>query len=229
MRVVIFSGTTEGRALSAELAGLGAQVTAWVATEYGRALQAAPGVELHAGRLDAAGMARALAGADLCIDATHPYAREASRNIRQGAKIAGVPRLRLLAICCRTVTFIHDVDLELHALLKTAARRRERGRPRVQDQHRRKPAPQPSPCVLVRLSLKRLYGLRAKRLPERLEPFEDRILNLHRRAAHGVTPSHGRVPGSSSTAPGVSVPAGGRPGMPALPSATSRNQLSALV
>lgn len=96
MRVVIFSGTTEGRALSAELAGLGAQVTAWVATEYGRALQAAPGVELHAGRLDAQGMAQALAGADLCIDATHPYAREASRNIRQGAEIAGVPRLRLL-------------------------------------------------------------------------------------------------------------------------------------
>lgn len=96
MRVVIFSGTTEGRALSAELAGLGAQVTAWVATEYGRALQAAPGVELHAGRLDAAGMAQALAGADLCIDATHPYAREASQNILKGAEIAGVPRLRLL-------------------------------------------------------------------------------------------------------------------------------------
>ena len=75
MRVVIFSGTTEGRALSAELAGLGAQVTAWVATEYGRTLQAAPGVELHAGRLDAQGKARALAGADLCIDATPPYAR----------------------------------------------------------------------------------------------------------------------------------------------------------
>ena len=142
---------------------------------------------------------------------------------------SGVPRFRLLAVCCRSVTFIHDVDLELHAFLKAAARRRERGRPRVQDQHRRKTAPQPGPCILVRLSLKRRYGLCSRRFPERLEQFENRVLNLHRRAAHGVTPSHGRVPGSSNTAPGVSVPAGGRPGMPALPSATSRSQLSALV
>ena len=142
---------------------------------------------------------------------------------------SGVPRFRLLAVCCRSVTFIHDVDLELHAFLKAAARRHERGRPRVQDQHRRKPAPQPGPCILVRLSLKRRYGLCSRRFPERLEQFENRVLNLHRRAAHGVTPSHGRVPGSSNTAPGVSVPAGGRPGMPALPSATSRSQLSALV
>ena len=68
---------------------------------------------------------------------------------------SGVPRFRLLAVCCRSVTFIHDVDLELHAFLKAAARRRERGRPRVQDQYRRKTAPQPGPCILVRLSLKR--------------------------------------------------------------------------
>ena len=141
---------------------------------------------------------------------------------------SGVPRFRLLAVCFRAVTFIHDVDLELHAFLKAAARRRERGRPRVQDQYRRKTAPQPGPCVLARLPLKRRYGLRARRFLKRLQQSEDRILNLHRRAAHGVTPSHGRVPGSSNTAPGVSVPAGGRPGMPALPSATSRSQLSAL-
>ena len=68
---------------------------------------------------------------------------------------SGVPRFRLLAVCCQSVTFIHDVDLELHAFLKAAARRHERGRPRVQDQHRRKPTPQPGPCILVRLSLKR--------------------------------------------------------------------------
>lgn len=97
MRVVIFGGTTEGRALSAELAALGAQVAVCVATEYGGALQGqVPGAEVLAGRLDARGMAAVLAGADLCIDATHPYAREASRNIRQGAAWAGVPCRRLL-------------------------------------------------------------------------------------------------------------------------------------
>ena len=36
MKIVIFSGTTEGRALSRLLAEQGAEVTVCVATEYGR-------------------------------------------------------------------------------------------------------------------------------------------------------------------------------------------------
>ena len=35
MKVILFSGTTEGRRLSAALAKLGAKVTVCVATEYG--------------------------------------------------------------------------------------------------------------------------------------------------------------------------------------------------
>ncbi len=97
MRVVIFSGTTEGRTLSAETAAMGAQTVVCVATEYGRQLQQQiPGVQVLAGRMDARGMAAALAGADLCIDATHPYAADASRNIRAAAETAGVPCRRLL-------------------------------------------------------------------------------------------------------------------------------------
>ena len=95
--IVLFSGTTEGRRLSHTLAAEGAAVTVCVATEYGAAQQgAAPGLTIHTGRLDAAGMAALLRGAALCVDATHPYAAAASRNIRAACRAAGAPYLRLL-------------------------------------------------------------------------------------------------------------------------------------
>lgn len=97
MRVVLFSGTTEGRALAAELAALGFAVTVSVATPLGAEEQGlAPSVEVHIGRLDAEKMAALLRGAALCIDATHPYAVEASRNIRAACMEAGVEALRLI-------------------------------------------------------------------------------------------------------------------------------------
>ena len=97
MRVVIFSGTTEGRMLSAETAAMGAETVVCVATEYGKTLQEhVPGTKTHTGRMDAQEMAGVLQGADLCIDATHPYAKEASRNICAAAEATGVPYRRLL-------------------------------------------------------------------------------------------------------------------------------------
>ena len=97
MRVVIFSGTTEGRELSDETASMGAETVVCVATEYGKLMQEhVPNTQTLSGRMDAEEMAKVLTGADLCIDATHPYAREASRNIREAAKTANVPCRRLL-------------------------------------------------------------------------------------------------------------------------------------
>lgn len=97
MRVVIFSGTTEGRELSAQTAAMGAETIVCVATEYGRTIQQhVPGTKTHSGRLNADEMAEILQGADLCIDATHPYAKVVSQNIRQAAQRANVPHHRLL-------------------------------------------------------------------------------------------------------------------------------------
>ena len=90
--IVVFSGTTEGRRLSSRLAAEGAAVTVCVATGYGAAEQgAAPGLTVHTGRMEAGEMAALLAGAALCVDATHPYARQASENIRAACRPAGVP------------------------------------------------------------------------------------------------------------------------------------------
>lgn len=97
MKIVVFSGTTEGRRLSGTLAQMGVQVTVCVATEYGAEEQGtASGVTVHTGRMEPPAMAEVLAGAALCVDATHPYAVAATANIRQAAQLAGVPYKRLL-------------------------------------------------------------------------------------------------------------------------------------
>lgn len=97
MKILLFSGTTEGRRLSRALAELGAQVTVCVATEYGAEEQGtAPGITVHTGRLEVPAMVQLLQDADLCIDATHPYAAIATANIRQAAEQAQVPYKRLM-------------------------------------------------------------------------------------------------------------------------------------
>ncbi len=97
MKVVVFSGTTEGREFSRAAAALGVEVTVCVATELGAEEQgSAPGITVRAGRLDVDGMAAFLQGTALCVDATHPYATEATRNIRAAAAAAGVEYHRLL-------------------------------------------------------------------------------------------------------------------------------------
>ena len=95
--IVLFSGTTEGRTLSHQLASEGVPVTVCVATEYGRIEQGqAPGITVHTGRMEPDQMAALLAGAALCVDATHPYAAQVSANIRAACETAKVPCLRLL-------------------------------------------------------------------------------------------------------------------------------------
>ena len=97
MKVVLFGGATEGRTLSRELAVLGVDVTVCVATDYGREEQGSfPGITVLTGRLDVDGMADILRGADICIDATHPYAVQATANIRAAAGRVGMPYHRLL-------------------------------------------------------------------------------------------------------------------------------------
>ncbi len=97
MKFVIFSGTTEGRRLSHALAALGGSVTVCVATEYGREEQGeTPGTTVLSGRMDEGEMRRAVRSADLCVDATHPYAVQASQTIHAACDAEKTPLLRLL-------------------------------------------------------------------------------------------------------------------------------------
>lgn len=97
MRFVLFSGTTEGRKLSALLSEAGAEVTVCVASEYGCEAQGTiPGVETRMGPLSAEEKQQLLQNCALCVDATHPYATHVTASVREACRIAGVRYLRLL-------------------------------------------------------------------------------------------------------------------------------------
>lgn len=97
MRTVVFSGTTEGRVFSRQLAAMGAEVLVSVATPLGAEEQGEmTGITVCCGRLEPDAMATLLQNADLCVDATHPYAVEATRNIRSACGQAGVEYHRFL-------------------------------------------------------------------------------------------------------------------------------------
>ena len=101
MRIVIFSGTTEGRELSKRLSQAGASVTVCVATEYGEEEQGrVPGVVTRTGPLSAAEKRKLLRDAMLCVDATHPYARHVTESVRAACAEAEVEYIRLLRPAC---------------------------------------------------------------------------------------------------------------------------------
>ena len=96
-RILIFGGTTEGRLLAQALSRRGVSAAVSVATELGaEELSGLPGITPLVGRRTAEEMAALLSGYDKCVDATHPYAVEVSKNIRAACAAAGVPLRRLL-------------------------------------------------------------------------------------------------------------------------------------
>ncbi len=94
---LVFAGTSEGRQLVELLWRRGAEVCASVATDYGQKLLPM-GVQVYQERLDAQEMETLLQTKrfDCVIDATHPYAKEVTTNIKAACLNAGMPCLRLL-------------------------------------------------------------------------------------------------------------------------------------
>ncbi|MCF0247105.1 MAG: precorrin-6A reductase [Synergistes sp.] len=93
-KVLLFGGTTEGR----ELTRFGLPMIYCAAGEYGADLaRGAKNTEIVAGRMDASEMEKFIKEKNIAcvIDATHPYAREASENIRKASSAAGVPLMRV--------------------------------------------------------------------------------------------------------------------------------------
>ena len=85
-RIGLFAGTTEGRLLAWHLRELALPADVFTATEYGKEEIGDPGsLTIHSGRLDEDEMAEQFLrnGDTLIFDATHPYAREVSENIRR--------------------------------------------------------------------------------------------------------------------------------------------------
>ena len=82
--VILFAGTTEGREIAEVCRKKNLTLHVSVATEYGETLiEPAENIRVMHGRKDAAQIAALIreTGADLVIDATHPYASEVTKTL----------------------------------------------------------------------------------------------------------------------------------------------------
>ena len=88
-RILIFSGTTEGRRITEFLDGRNVKVYVSAATEYGKECTGEhENAEVFFGRMDQKQMAEMIKEKqiDLVIDATHPFAQLVTGEIRGPAK-----------------------------------------------------------------------------------------------------------------------------------------------
>ena len=86
-KILIFGGTTEGRKLTEYLAARKVRVHVCVATAYGESLlPESESVTAESSRMDVSEMCHRIREYEpaFVVDATHPYAREVSRNIKTG-------------------------------------------------------------------------------------------------------------------------------------------------
>ena len=123
-RLLVFGGTADSRALTEALLHREVDITVSVTTGYGASLvPKSDRITLHVGPLDAADMAALMVeGRPIAVvDATHPYATEASRNIRAASREAGLPCLRLLRPAGETggLTAYASVGAAVEALMET--------------------------------------------------------------------------------------------------------------
>lgn len=97
-RILIFAGTTEGRELSEFLSEAEISHTVSVISEYGtEVMKESEYLCIHREKMDAVRMRDFILenGFDLIIDATHPYAIEVSRNIKEAVKNGEAEYIRI--------------------------------------------------------------------------------------------------------------------------------------
>lgn len=114
-KTIIFSGTTEGRTLSKLFSDNKIQHIVSVATDYGEKLcEASPYACIKKGRMDAALMADYFKENDieLVIDATHPYAKEVTKNIKEATEKLNIKYMRYV----RPVK--DKADMEINSKIK---------------------------------------------------------------------------------------------------------------
>ena len=123
--IVIFGGTTEGRREAERLLTLGRAFTVSVTSAYARSLLP-PEVSCHVGVLNRQEMLAWLSKErpGLVIDATHPYAVQATRNIRACCAALGIPyerkeRLAEAASWRQDVQHVPDAGAAAQALQST--------------------------------------------------------------------------------------------------------------
>ncbi len=109
--ILLFAGTTEGRLLAEYLIRQPVSLHVCVATEYGKTLlPSAPSMTVSSHRMDEPQMIDFIRHHhfNLVLDATHPYAVEASANISDACQKTQVPYLRILRDCRASADTLSD-------------------------------------------------------------------------------------------------------------------------
>ena len=97
MKIFLMAGTEDGRKLAEYLSENHYEVTASVVSEYGKKLLAQyENISVNDKKLDAAELAEILTAGkfDALVDASHPYAENASRNALKACNDINIPYLR---------------------------------------------------------------------------------------------------------------------------------------
>lgn len=98
-KVILFGGTTEGKDMAEFLAASKIETLVCVATAYGATrLEESTYLRISDNRLDQSAMQEVFCAEkpEIIVDATHPYAKEVTENIRAASSAAGIKYLRLL-------------------------------------------------------------------------------------------------------------------------------------
>ncbi|MGB8451810.1 MAG: precorrin-6A reductase [Anaerocolumna sp.] len=114
-KILIFAGTTEGRVLWEYCYDHNIPVTAAVATGYGESVLSPNDLsDILVGRMDRPQMEELLFGSGykLVIDATHPYAKEVTENIKAACMKCQIPYIRVLRESVKTPGVIYVETLK---------------------------------------------------------------------------------------------------------------------
>lgn len=97
MKLIVFSGTSDGNKLCQWLCEKNISADVYVATEYGQeVMPEMNGIYVHIGRLDSMQMEQLFDNNTCVIDCTHPYASEVTNNIKTACKNKSAKYLRFL-------------------------------------------------------------------------------------------------------------------------------------
>jgi precorrin-6A/cobalt-precorrin-6A reductase len=94
--IFVLAGTSDARELAIRIQQEGYRLVTTVVTENAARSMEEAGLPVRVGRLTDADIARIVSeeGFQAVVDASHPFAEEASKNAMAGAKAAGVPYIR---------------------------------------------------------------------------------------------------------------------------------------
>ncbi|ANB60684.1 precorrin-6A reductase [Anoxybacteroides amylolyticum] len=114
--IIVLAGTSDARQLALAIQTEGYPVMATVVTEHAAEQLRQAGLSVHVGRLTAEQLAELLQAkkAKAVVDASHPFAEEASKNAMQAASAANVPYIRYerkaASVISEQVTFVDNYE-----------------------------------------------------------------------------------------------------------------------